>query len=167
MFENKRLRDLIYDEKKIEELIRENYTDIYKFCFYHVENKEVAQDITQDVFLKFLSRLDDYYEYGKLKNYLYVVAKNSIRDYFRKPKELSLDEVEGEVPDNGMEEIPVRIDVLRVLNSLEPFEKELIILRYYQELRIKDIARILNMPISSIRYKLKKAEMIVKNRLEI
>ena len=53
MFENKRIRELSYDEKKIDALIRENYIPIYKYCFYHVGNKEVAQDITQDVFLKF------------------------------------------------------------------------------------------------------------------
>lgn len=166
LFENKRLRDLVCDEEKTDELIRDNYADIYKYCFYHIENRDAAQDLTQDVFLKFLSRLDDYCEYGKLKNYLYVVAKNTVKDYFRKPKECSLDNVE-ETYDNGMEDISERIDILRVLDMLEPFEKELIILRYYQELKIKDIAEILNMPVSTIRYKLRRAEKILKNRLEL
>lgn len=167
MFKKKRLRDVIYDEEKIEGLIRQNYADIYKYCFYHVGNRETAQDLTQDVFLKFLSRLDDYYEYGKLKNYLYIVAKHAIADYFRRPKEVSLDEVEEKTSDDGMEKIPVRVDILQVLNLLDSFEKELIILRYYQDLRIKDIAQILDMPVSTIRYKIKKAEMTIKNKLDI
>ncbi len=81
MLENKRWRKLIYDEEKLDELIRENYIHIYKYCFYHLGDKETAEDITQDVFLKFLRGLEDYYEYGKLKNYLYVVAKNTMKDY--------------------------------------------------------------------------------------
>lgn len=68
VFEKKQLRNLSYDEEKIDALIRENYMYIYRYCFFHVGNKEVAQDITQDVFLKFVKQLEHYREYGKLKN---------------------------------------------------------------------------------------------------
>lgn len=81
MFEDKKNRDLFWDEEKIEDLIRKYYSDIYKYCFFHLGNRETAQDITQEVFFKFLKSLDTYREYGKLKNYLYVVAKHTINDY--------------------------------------------------------------------------------------
>ena len=54
MFEKKLVKKLIFDEGEIETLIQENYKCIYRYCFYHVRNREVAQDITQDVFLKFI-----------------------------------------------------------------------------------------------------------------
>ena len=54
MFEEKKIRDLLLDEEKVEDLVRKYYSDIYKYCFFHLGNKETAQDITQDVFLKFL-----------------------------------------------------------------------------------------------------------------
>lgn len=165
MFENKRLRNLSYDEEKIDALIRENYIYIYKYCFFHVGNKEAAQDITQDVFLKFIKELEHYCEYGKLKNYLYVVAKNSIKDYFRKSKETDLEDVKEESYDGGLTEVPERLDILKALECLELLDKELIILRYYQELRIRDIAQIVNMPVSTVRYKLKNAEKVLKVRL--
>ncbi len=164
MLENKRWRKLIYDEEKLDELIRENYIHIYKYCFYHLGDKETAEDITQDVFLKFLRGLEDYYEYGKLKNYLYVVAKNTMKDYFRKARNTENDNAE-KCYDGGLEEIPQRLDILQALNSLDMSDKELIILRYYQELKLRDIARIMNLPMSTVRYKLNNAEKLIKKKL--
>ena len=70
MFENKKIQNLFLNEEKVEDLIRRYYSDIYKYCFFHLGNRETAEDITQEVFLKFLKSLDSYREYGKLKNYL-------------------------------------------------------------------------------------------------
>ena len=52
MFEDKKIRNLLLDEEKVEDLIRKYYSDIYKYCFFHLGNRETAQDITQEVFLK-------------------------------------------------------------------------------------------------------------------
>ena len=89
MFENKKIQNLFLNEEKVEDFIRRYYPDIYKYCFFHLGNRETAEDITQEVFLKFLKSLDSYREYGKLKNYLYVVAKNTIRDFQRKKYEIT------------------------------------------------------------------------------
>lgn len=63
MFEDKKIRNLLLDEEKVEDLIRKYYSDIYKYCFFHLGNRETAQDITQEVFLKFLKSRDTYSEY--------------------------------------------------------------------------------------------------------
>ena len=89
MFENRQLHKFILDKGEIEILIEKNYMSIYKYCFFHVGNREIAQDITQEVFLKFIREIDRYREYGKLLNYLYVIAKNTIRDYVRKIKNVN------------------------------------------------------------------------------
>lgn len=169
MFENKQWKKIAIDKDKIDALIQENYMSIYKYCFYHVHSRDVAQDITQDVFLKFIKEIERYREYGKLKNYLYVIARNSIRDYARKIKEVDLEtDFETEKYDDGG--IDKKIDQLSVweaLNSLEELEKEILILRYYQDFIIKEISEIMGMPASTIRYKLKNAEKTLKSRLEL
>ena len=48
MFEDKKIRNLLLDEEKVEDLIRKYYSDIYKYCFFHLGNRETAQDITQE-----------------------------------------------------------------------------------------------------------------------
>ena len=140
---------------------------IYRYCFYHVRNREVAQDITQDVFLKFIKEIDRYKEYGRLKNYLYVIAKNSIRDYIRKTKNVNLKLVEEGYDDGGIDKKLMQMSIWEALDSLDDLDKEIIILRYYQELRIKDISQIIDIPASTVRYKLKNAEKTLKNRLEL
>ncbi len=167
MFEKKRLQDLVFDRDKMEDLIREHYMCIYKYCFYHVGNRDAAQDITQDVFLKFIKEIGRYREYGKLKNYLYVIARNSILDYGRKRKHLQLAAVPETFDDGGIDQKLLQMNIREALDSLEDLDKELIILRYYQELRIKDISRILHLPASTVRYKLRNAEKALKKRLEL
>lgn len=167
MFEKKLVKKLIFDEGEIETLIQENYKCIYRYCFYHVRNREVAQDITQDVFLKFIKEIDRYKEYGRLKNYLYVIAKNSIRDYIRKTKKGNLKLVEEGYDDGGIDKKLMQMSIWEALDSLDDLDKEIIILRYYQELRIKDISQIIDIPASTVRYKLKNAEKALKNRLEL
>lgn len=54
---------------------------------------------------------------------------------------------------------------MEALDALEPEERELIILRYYQEMRLKDIAAVMEMPVSTARYKLKQAEKILREKL--
>lgn len=169
MFENKRWRKIAIDKDKIDALIQENYMSIYKYCFYHVHNRDVAQDITQDVFLKFIKEIERYREYGKLKNYLYVIARNSIRDYARKIKEADLEtgfETE-KYDDGGIDKKIDQLSVWEALSSLEELEKEILILRYYQDFKIKEISEIMGIPASTIRYKLKNAEKTLKSRLEL
>ena len=155
MFENKKIQNLFLNEEKVEDLIRRYYSDIYKYCFFHLGNRETAEDITQEVFLKFLKSLDSYREYGKLKNYLYVVAKNTIRDFQRKKYEITEEPGVEASCDGGIIE----------LVYIDPLDKELIILRYYQNFKVKDIAQIVNIPPSTVGYKIKKIEKILKNRL--
>lgn len=165
VFENKKIQNLFLNEEKVEDLIRRYYSDIYKYCFFHLGNREIAEDITQEVFLKFLKSLDSYREYGKLKNYLYVVAKNTIRDFQRKKYEITEEpEVEASC-DGALDNIPLQIDIWREIQMLDSLDKELIILRYYQNFKVKDIAQIVNIPPSTVGYKIKKIEKILKNRL--
>lgn len=167
MFEYKLRDNIFYKKGYIEKLIKENYDDIYRYCYCHLNNVGIAQDMTQETFLKFLNNIDRYQEYGKLKNYLYVIAGNTIRDYLRRPQELYDMELERTpLQSSEVELLADKITVLDAVHSLESLEREIIILRYYQDLRIKDIADILDKPASTVRYTLKKAEKHLKKKLE-
>ena len=64
------------------------------------------------------------------------------------------------------EKIVERLYIADKLASMDELDRELLILRYYQELRIKDISIILDMPVSTVRYKMKSAEKKLKLSLE-
>ena len=170
------------DERFAEKLICENYEDIYKYCYRHLREKTLAEDITQEVFLRFFSHAERYREYGKLKNYLYVIAGNLIRDYHRKCDRHSLSgvcEEQEHIPMTAealrrrdfsfwaeeSEQVIERLHVQEALAVLDADEQDIVILRYYQELRIKDIAMIKRMPASTVRYQLRRGEKRVKKEL--
>ena len=63
---------ILYKDGYLEKLITDNYEPIYKYCCRHLNQRQAAEDITQETFLKFLNSLDNYRDYGKIRNYLYV-----------------------------------------------------------------------------------------------
>ena len=164
MFENKKIQNLFLNEEKVEDLIRRYYSDIYKYCFL-ILGIGKQQRILLKRFFEILKSLDSYREYGKLKNYLYVVAKNTIRDFQRKKYEITEEPGVEASCDGALDNIPLQIDIWREIQMLDPLDKELIILRYYQNFKVKDIAQIVNIPPSTVGYKIKKIEKILKNRL--
>lgn len=161
------LNHILYKDGYLEKLITDNYGEIYRYCFFRLNHRQTAEDITQEVFLKFLDSLDAYRDYGKVRNYLYVIAGNLIKNYHKKPGETCAGEIEdGEEAPDGTDRIVDRVMVQEALSVLEKTEKEIVILRYYQDLRIKDISRIMGMPASTVRYRLKAAERILKEKLK-
>jgi len=132
------------------------YTNIYEYCYRHVSHREIAQDLTQDVFVKAFSAIDGYRDYGKILNYLYVIARNLCKDYYRKKKVVALDDLDDYEGDNSMEMREEVILVQDAVNNLFDPEREIIILRFYHDLKIKDIAKIMGMTLSTTKYHLKK-----------
>ena len=94
-----------------------------------------------------------------------MTAHEITNNFFRKRYE-TIDELETEIScDGGLDNVPLQIDIWREIQKLDPLDKELIILRYYQDLKVKDIAQIVNMPPSTVGYKIKRIEKLLKIRL--
>lgn len=167
MSDKKTVSRILCGEKKyLEQVIGENYGEIYRYCYFHVHDRMAAEDLTQDIFLKFMQNLHTYAEWGKVKNYLYVTAANAVRDYFRREGRRSCESLEaaGE-PAARREETEERLAVLAALEKLDEAQREIVILRYYQQLRFREIAQILSMPVSTVRHRLKQAEKILREEL--
>lgn len=112
------------------------YDKIYRYCYFKLNNAAVAEDITQETFLRFLEN-GTYKENGKALNYLYTIARNLCIDEFRK-------RVQSELPEDledrtgGMEENIVDGLVMRqALLKLLPAERELVLLRFVNEVPVK------------------------------
>ena len=68
--------------------------------------------------------------------------------------------------EDGREYRAMRMEIREALAVLESPDREIVILRYYQELKIRDIAAVMRMPASTVRYRLKAAEKELRRRLE-
>ncbi|MGO5094089.1 RNA polymerase sigma factor [Clostridium sp. LCP25S3_F10] len=151
------------------ELIKKYYGKVYYYCYRHLNNKEAAQDLTQEVFMKVIKTMEGYKHYGKFENYLYVVAGNACKDFYKKESKYVLKEVEIKTNSYKEEEISKlenKVMIEEALNKLSKDQREIIILRFYQDLKIKDIAKIMNSGISITKYRLKKAIKLISESMK-
>lgn len=144
------------DATAMEEIVKLYYDDIYHFLCRKLPNYMDAQDIAQDVFLKLAAGINTYQEKGKLKNYLFQMALNASRDFYRRTNHNactlneSADICSDSMPLEQMMEMVERAEIVKVaLNKLPEYQKDVIVLRFYHDLAFKDIALITDTNISS------------------
>ena len=144
------------DDGAIEEFVRKYYPMILQYCRLHTANRDDAEDLTQETFEKFFRSLGQYQHCGKAANYLYTIAGNACRDLYKKPRELSLEDISREM---GTE--PERDDaqllVALALAALPPELREAAVLFYIQGLKQREIAGLLHISLPLVKYRLGKA----------
>ena len=119
--------------------IEMQYDKIYRYCYFKLNNREVAEDITQETFLRYLKNYNCLTTTSALKC-LYTIARNLCIDEYRKPKFETIDE---SILDSASEDnLLMNITVKMVLFKLTDEEKELLLLRYVNEVPISVLAEI-------------------------
>lgn len=117
------------DEEAFDLFIHKYYKDILSYCNYHCIDKEYAEDLTQETFIRFFTKLSLYHHKGKTKNYLYTIANHLCIDYMKKEKEIPTEEeklVEKiETGDQKKDTILNRITIESALKKLPAELKEL------------------------------------------
>jgi RNA polymerase sigma-70 factor (ECF subfamily) len=120
--------------------IEEQYDKIFRFCYYRVHNTDTAQDLTQETFLRFMN--SDYKERGEQIRYLYTIARNLCIDESRKAQMVELPEDYSDDGD-GAEDLIRKIEVNQALDKMPEEDRELLILRYMNEVPLSDICKIM------------------------
>ena len=148
---------VIQDERVDKVLdLAEHYDKIYRYCYYKLKQRELAEDITQETFLRFLNHGRDFHAVHALP-YLYTIARNLCIDEYRKKKPLPAIE-EEQIEDIGAEErMFTSVTIRLALEELEEEERELLLLRYVNEVPVYVICRIFGLSRFSVYRKLKSA----------
>lgn len=120
--------------------IQEQYDKIHRYCYYKVRNSVLAEDLTQETFLKYFSQ-NAYIERGKMLAYLYTIARNLCTDAFRKAQPERLTEDISYT--DCFEQIELNLTLGKALITLPEQERELLLLRYVNELSVGEISSIL------------------------
>lgn len=145
--------------------LKEQYEKIYAFSYFKVHNREVAEDITQETFLKYFETTQ-YLEKGKKLAFLYTIARNCCIDYFRKNKHTeNFDDLTEFFSEVG-EDIETTIVVRAAVSRLNAKEQEIVLLRFVSELGIGEIAEYLNISRFAVYRKLNAIEKQLKTTLK-
>ena len=135
-----------HKEQKIEQLLLENYNKYYRLAYSYVHHEADAADIVQNGAYKAIKNSD------ALKQ----------EEYAKKNREVSLDEMPAE---EGREDRYENIDLRRALDAMEERDKAVIELRYFEDMKLEDIARVLGENQNTVKSRLYRG--LKKLRLEL
>lgn len=149
---------------------------IYRFIFFKVNSAADAQDLTSEVFLKIWQYVRNDKEIENLNSFIYMVARNCVIDFYRqqvkkKENESAADESLAPIIDEAgdvhkkISNIADFQSLLKNLRNLKDEYREVIILRYLDELSIKEISDILKKSNLSIRVLLHRAMEALKKEV--
>lgn len=165
------------EHEKIEAIFMKSYDEhadaILRYCVFQTSNREVALDILQDTFTKTWMYLKDGKEIDNIKAFLYKVAKNLIIDYRRKKKTYSLDAIietgvdfaGGNEEENAANNFDKEF-VVGKLDKLPEDDREILTMRYVNEMSIKEIADTLDLTTNNISVKIHRAVEKMKKVLD-
>ncbi len=136
---------------------------IYRFVFFKVNSVHDAQDITSEVFLKMWQYIREDREIKNLNAFIYMVARNSVIDFYRQKSRK--EEKEDRISDDALPRVidedndlarkqALSFDVQNVIKGLDSLKdeyKEVVVLRYLDELSIEEISQILGKTKGSVR----------------
>jgi len=152
--------------------LEDQYDRIYKYLFFHLHDRHAAEDLTQEVFLRFLGSRT-YRDENRQLQYLYTIARNLCHQHYRdRTITYSLDE-ESDVPEmnapeaEGFEQSLMDQMLLRdALQSLLPEEKELLFLRYVNDVPVPVISGLYQISRFAVYRKLRRILQKVRVEME-
>lgn len=140
------------NESAMEILVKRYYDLVHSFIYRNTSDYNIAYDITQDVFIKMMKNIDKYQiENGKFKSWLLKIAVNTTKDYFRsktyKQRTQSYDISNQEIEDrtNVVDILSKKEEAIKIKEAIEnlpKLQREAVILKYYNDLKIKEISYI-------------------------
>ena len=172
------------DENALAILVKRHQSKIYGFIYSKILDRDVADDVFQDTFIKVIKTLKShsYNEEGKFLPWVMRIAHNLIIDYFRKNKKMPMHRETEEFSifsimtdnspniENQIITEQVESDLLRLIAELPDDQKEVLEMRIYQDLSFKEIADLtgvsINTALGRMRYALMNLRRIIeKNQI--
>ena len=163
------------DADALEVLVHRYYGKVYAYCLRHLGNLGAAQDITQEVFLKLLQSVDAYRPRGVFGSWLMTITVNCCRSYLASAyhrhgsASLPIDSLtllaEGSVEESA-ERSALGDTVRAALQKLPAVQREALLLRFYDDYTLGDIARITGAPLPTVKYRIRQACKRMKSLLK-
>ena len=121
---------------------------MFRHCFFRIFDRETSKDLVQEASMKTWEYISAGNEIGNLRAFLYKTLNNQIVDWVRKKKSVSLEELEEKgfnlsFDDKSRMEKKIEFkEILKLVSKIEPNYREIILMRFVDELSIEEIAEI-------------------------
>jgi RNA polymerase sigma-70 factor, ECF subfamily len=153
------------DEKAFQELIHHEKNKLYRMAYMYVKNENDALDIVQDVIYKAFISINSLKNPRYFSTWLSRILINSALDFIKKNERVILTNEVDVLPKEQNLRIEEKMDLAGAIERLDIQYKTVIILRYYEDLTIKQIAEMLHCPEGTIKTRLHRAINLLKSDL--
>lgn len=160
------------NQQAFEEIVKKYKDHIIYFISTYTKNAQIAEDISQDVFIYILINKDQYDFKYSFKTYLYMIAKCRALNYIKKEKKVVniLEYEELNIEDDNLEEIVFQneknINLRKTIKKLKPDYQQIIYLTTFEGLKYKEVAKVMNKNIGQVKGLLNRAKKKLKELLE-
>ena len=149
-------------ERKVEDTILENYNKYYRLAYSYVHNDADAADIVQNGAYKAILNSDSLRNMEFAGTWVYRIMLNEIFRFLKATPALSLEEL---VVEEGKQDTYEDVDLRRAVDSLGVQDKAVVEMRFFQDMRLEEIAEILQENLSTVKSRLYRS--MKKLRLEL
>ncbi len=159
----------------IDEIMDKYGQEILQLAFSYVKNKQIAEDLTQEIFVKCYKSLHTFSGKSKFRTWLWRIASNHCKDYLKSwyNKNVYVTDYQpiyDSIQWDGVEERVIQDEVdgelAAAVMDLPADYREVIYLFYFEELTIKEISSITEIKENTVKTRLKRAKELLKERLE-
>ena len=150
-------------QKKVEETVLNSYEAMYRLAYTYVRSEADALDIVQESVYKAIKHSSSVKKEAYIKTWLWRIVMNTALDFIRKSKKEIASDTFYE---DGKEDSYQDFDTLDALNILTEKEKTVVALRFFEELKLNEIAEILNENPNTVKTILYRSLKKLKRKLE-
>lgn len=159
------------DAEALDALVRAYYPEILHYCRWHLPDAQLAQDAAQETFLRAVRWLDACGGFsGQFRPFLYKIARNLCVDYCRSAQKdgppLEALPEEPAYQEAGFAQTEEELTLRAMTARLEPEQRELVLLRFAQQLKLREIAQVTGLPMRTVQSRLRAALKTLKQQLE-
>jgi RNA polymerase sigma factor (sigma-70 family) len=151
------------NETALATLIKRHESKIYGFIYSKIADRDISNDIFQDTFIKVIKTLksNSYNEEGKFLPWVMRISHNLIVDHFRKTKKMPMYRETEEFSifsvmsddsltiENKMIFDQVEVDLKKIIEELPSDQKEVLVMRMYQDMSFKEISELTGVSINT------------------
>lgn len=170
------------DERALSVLVDRYLKDVYNFAYSLTHNKQAAEDIAQESFVKAWKHIRRYRQGANFKTWIFSITRNTAIDWLRQKKEIALSAFENEAGENVLlatlkdtaplpDELIAQAEDTRfvegLLEQLNPQYREVLTLRYSGNLTFEEIGQILKRPLHTVKSQHRRAIATLRRSLQV
>jgi RNA polymerase sigma factor (sigma-70 family) len=158
-------------EQKFQQVMQEHTDYLLRIAYLYVKDWHAAEDIVQDVFIKFYQNFEQFEERSSLKTYLVKMTINKCKDYlkswrYRKQILTNSFSNESKKTRNRIIEQDEKLELADAVLQLPLKYREVTIYYYFAELSVLEVSQILLISDNTVKTRLRKARALLKNQLK-